>query len=475
MANSTLTRRPARRTSPKRFRRPAAAPTQKPLYVGVDNGRPVRISPDPFAPKQREGGWGAYAESFLRVNGQAFQALDVEPLLRASDAGVDVFLKPGGRAGAVPLRSAQHEQVIGGLVVKPRFGWAGVGRVLSETGWAAAPELIDMPLVPGSGREVPPWVIAGPVLRRLADLLASLKRGYVDAEEVLTRPRGRILWNRYRAESLARGRWHELPCRFPNLTADPNLRRYVKWTLERILRALLEGADEDPMARHLVGEAKRLLLITADVVAASPTRQRLDELARHGGLAGPLLARGIEAIGWIFDERGLGGGRELDGLAWHLQLDRAWEAYVEAITRSEAALTGGTVRVGRLGQTVFPLHWTNPIHRTLGHLVPDIVVQKGTFIHVIDAKYKAHLAELDEHGWRSFADVTRQSHRADLHQVLAYAALFEADHIRATLMYPLRRTTFHALAARGQDRSIAELGYGGRRAELELRGLPFGS
>ncbi|MEZ5330645.1 MAG: hypothetical protein R2991_01030 [Thermoanaerobaculia bacterium] len=229
------------------------------------------------------------------------------------------------------------------------------------------------------------------------------------------------------------------------------------------------------MARYLVAETKRLLLMTADVVATPPTRQGLDELARYSGLAGPVLAKGIEAIGWIFDERGLGGGRELDGLAWQLPLDRAWEAYVEATARSEAVLTGATVRVGRLGQTVFPLHWTSPIHRTLGHLVPDIVVQRGSFVHVIDAKYKAHLAELDERGWRDFADAARERHRADLHQVLAYAALFEAEHIRATLAYPLRRATFEALAARGQDRSVAELGYGGRRAELELRGLPFGS
>ncbi len=260
-----------RSTLPKRPPRSGKAPAQKPLYVATDHGSAVRIRPKDFAPKQRGGGWGSFAESFLRINEQALATLDVHPVLRASEDGVQVRLKPAGRAGAVPLRSPQSERVVGGFVVKPRFGWTGVGNVLHATGWAAAPELIEMPLVPGSGREVPPWVIAGPVLRRLSELLATMRRGYKDAEEILRRPRGRILWNRYRSESLARGRWHQLPCRFPDLAADPYLRRYVRWTLERVYLSLVETGYGDSVARQLASEATRLLELVADVTAMQPS------------------------------------------------------------------------------------------------------------------------------------------------------------------------------------------------------------
>jgi hypothetical protein len=40
--------------------------------------------------------------------------------------------------------------------------------------------------------------------------------------------------------------------------------------------------------------------------------------------------------------------------------------------------------------------------------------------------------------------------------------------------YPLRRSTFEALARRGRDRSVAHLLHGARRVRLELRGVPFG-
>ena len=138
-------------------------------------------------------------------------------------------------------------------------------------------------------------------------------------------------------------------------------------------------------------------------------------------------------------------------------------------------MTGGEVKAGGLGQTVFPLHWSDPSHRTLGHLVPDIVVRRGASIHVIDAKYKAHLAELDEAGWLRFSEEQREAHRADLHQVLAYASLYDADRITATLVYPVRRDTWESLSRRGRDISRAELLRGGRHVTLELRGLPFGA
>ena len=73
------------------------------------------------------------------------------------------------------------------------------------------------------------------------------------------------------------------------------------------------------------------------------------------------------------------------------------------------------------------------------------------------------------------ADDIRESHRADLHQALAYASLFDADEITTTLAYPLRRSTWVALKARGIERSTADVYHGARHITLELWGLPFGA
>ena len=237
---------------------------------------------------------------------------------------------------------------------------------------------------------------------------------------------------------------------------------------------MLSVGAKDLTAQSLIVIADRLLDALRDVLADAPRPGELQRISRGDRLLDVAFRDGLEALGWVADERGLGGGREMDGLAWSLPLEVLWESYVESIIRQEAALTGGRVRSGRKRETVFPLDWSDPSHRSLGHLIPDIVVMHERSVHVVDAKYKAHLAELDEQGWERFTDDKREAHRADLHQALAHASLFSADEVRATLVYPLRRGTFEALQARGRDRSVAELLQGSRRVRLELRGLPFG-
>jgi len=447
----------------------------KPLLVACDHGFPVTVPAHKFAQSQRAGDWGPYAETFLRFNSEVLQALDVQPQIIGGPGGLVVRLAPGGNTGAVPLRSGLTGQVEGGLIIKPRFGWAGVGRVLHETGWHSAPLFLESPLVPGSAREVPPWVLAGPVLARLEALLKSLSPGYREREEVLLQPRGDIVWGKYVRASLARGAWHHVPCRFPDLTADPTLRRHIRWALERIHRSLLAVGVSDLVALSLAAIAVRLIESLGDVVPLMPRKEELDRRVMGYRMLGETLRRGIEAISWIVDERGLGGRSASDGLPWVLHLEKLWEGYVESVYRKEAADSGGEVRVGRLGETVFPLNWSDPTHRTLGHLVPDIVIKKGRAIHLVDAKYKAHLTEVEESGWRQFEDETREAHRADLHQILAYASLYDAEEVIATLVYPLRYPTYAALRERNRDRSHAELFHGGRTVRLELRGLPFGS
>jgi 5-methylcytosine-specific restriction endonuclease McrBC regulatory subunit McrC len=374
----------------------------------------------------------------------------------------------------VPLRSGLTGQVAGGLVIKPRFGWAGVGQILHETGWHASPEFVELPMVPGSAREVPAWVMAGPVLVRLQALLRSLTPGYREAEETLLRPRGHIVWSRYLSGSFAHGAWHHLPCRFPDLATDPLLRRHIRWALERIQRSLLGSGGMDPVVMALVALAVRLIQSLTDVGPMMPRPEELDRYLTGNRLLGDTLRLGIEAIAWIVDERGLGGGNERTGLAWTLPLERLWENYVESVYRRKAARVGGEIKVGRLGETVFPLQWSDPTHRTLGHLVPDIVIRRGGSVQVIDAKYKAHLAEIDDAGWRRLERETREAHRADLHQVLAYASLYEANEVTATLVYPLRASTFTMLREQHRDCAIAQLFHGSRHVRLELRGLPFG-
>lgn len=175
------------KAKPRRRWRTRAAPQQGRLYRADDNGAGVELDPAAFGGSSEEG-WGRAYESFRRLNEAAFAALGVHAQFESTARGPVLTLCPGGNVGAIPLRSGTSGHVVAGYVVRPRFGWSGVGSILSETGWHSAPTILSMPLVPGSGREVPPWVLAGPVIARLRALLEQLRRGFDFKEDT---PRGR--------------------------------------------------------------------------------------------------------------------------------------------------------------------------------------------------------------------------------------------------------------------------------------------
>lgn len=454
----------------------APAPAAQPLLHGVDSGAPLHVPPHVFIVKAgREGGWGTYLDPFVTLNEPALRALNLEPRVVAGRDGARLELMPGLRAGAVPLRSPATGKVAGGVIITPRFGWPGVGQVLRATGWGSGPEFLPFPLVPGSGREVPPWVLAGPVLQRLSDLLQGLRRGYREHEAVRTQPRGQIQWQRYVTQQLPAGKWHQLPCRTSELEYDTRLRQVIRWTLEHLRGDLARTGAHDTLSLWLIERITRLIEHVADVIPRRPTHSEVDGGTGGNAFVSAAVKEGLRAIGWVVDERGLGGGQTSDGLAWSLSLETLWERYVEHIVRGEAARTGGRVRVGRLGETTIPLAWNDPGHRSLGHLVPDIVVQRAGSVEIIDAKYKAHFADLDATRWARFTDEVQASMRADIHQVLAYAAVApEAQMTRATLFYPVRQTMFEALAARGQDRVVARIPVGIGEVRLEMRAAGFG-
>src|SRR5262249_48034714 len=117
MRRSERTRAPRAKPAVAGSRRFALTAAQKPLYSASDHGRRVALRAEDFAPPQRESGWGPFVDSFLRMNDAALLALDVRPEMTSGEKGAVLRLAPGGRAGAIPLRSAQTGQVAGGFVV----------------------------------------------------------------------------------------------------------------------------------------------------------------------------------------------------------------------------------------------------------------------------------------------------------------------------------------------------------------------
>lgn len=350
----------------------AVVASSRPLLKTQDHGEPVSIS------ARAIGATGdRWVEPFLTANQAGLRRLDLAPEIRV-DPQVRVVLTPGARIGAIPLLDPATRKVTAGLLVEPRFRWAALGAVLGSIGFSVEPSLGGAWLVPGSAREVPPWLLAGPVIERIAGLLRHRRRGFVERAEDRTSPRGRVDWTTWATAKVPRGAWTTFPCRFSEPDDDPALLASVRWTLARLTHDLSTMAWSPP-ARYLLGRATELRTIVGTGAARRPPSTPAPPATSAW------VAEALQAMTWVAEERGLGGARSLDGLAWDLSIDAVWEAWVASFTADLARQLGMTASPFRSARR--PLHWHGPA-QSMGALAPDVELRGSDRVVWVDAKYK---------------------------------------------------------------------------------------
>lgn len=272
---------------------------------------------------------------------------------------------------------------------------------------------------------------------------------------------------------MTRGMFHQLPCRFPELGPDLLLLSYLRWGLERIRMSLSVFAPIDVIARQLLEVSDVMLQNLKDTPSKVPDYRSLDQILHGTGIPSTVLREGLEALGWIVDERGLAGLSETDGLSWRLPMYELFERWVECVGRLWAHTFGGSIKTAKSGDARFPIHWQRPGTGSLKELAPDMIVETSNAVLIFDAKYKGHFEELDDLRWRELGESLQAEHRHDFHQILAYAALFDAPRIVSVLVYPMFLKTWLALAERGQTVIRAIFPGKVRQLEVALIGIPL--
>jgi hypothetical protein len=285
-------------------------------------------------------------------------------------------------------------------------------------------------------------------------------------------PRGRIDWPSYARRQIARSRFLSVPCRFPDLQDNQELKAAVRFTLEKQLGSLQGQRTAGLFVFKLMELCQRLLESVWDVAPREPT-----PAAIHGWLQGRLTTasyqQGIQAIEWAAQDRGLAGLSDLQGLPWSMSMDEFFEAWAETILSAVARNIGGVLSAGRQRQTVTPLSWNPPYRGSQKSLVPDLVLEREGHTIIVDAKYKEHWEEMQQHRWTNLDEDLRARHREDLLQVLAYANLSTKPRTTVCLLYPCLEATWDSLRKRNLLFNRASLGVGTRRIDLVLTALPM--
>lgn len=345
--------------------------------------------------------------------------------------------------------------------------------MLGDMGWRVTPSPLAMPMLPRSERKIPPWVLSAMILLRIEMLLHQMERRFEMVEENRSAPRGSVDWNRYAAQEMSRAQFTSVPCRFPDLRDDQDLKAAIRFALNKQLAGLESQRTAGVFVLKLMALCQSLLERVRDVAPREPSARQFDSWLR-GPLRTDAFRKGLQAIEWTADDRGLAGLSDLQGLPWVMAMEEFFEAWVEAVLVAVARRIGGALKTGRQHQTVAPISWQPSYLGSQKSLIPDLVLERGDVTYIVDAKYKEHWEELNDSGWRNVEDELRERHRADLLQVLAYANLAKTTNVVACLAYPCSKATWTSLKERGRLFHRASVPAGERRLDLLLTALPMG-
>ncbi|MEO8051753.1 MAG: hypothetical protein ABI833_15145 [Acidobacteriota bacterium] len=410
-------------------------------------------------------------EQFIVQNRALMSLLDVRVDRDFDGRDVRLLIQSGNAVGAMPLISPTTARPDYGLVVQPRFPWAGIGPMLAEMGWRISPTPLRLPLLLRSERRVPVWVLSFMILVRLKALLDSLDRRFELTNETLRAPRGTVHWGDYARRSMPTANFLSIPCTFPDLRDDRLLKGAVRHAVERQLRALETQKEHGAFVHRLIEFGQRLLLRVQTMPVYTPSSMVLASWLQRPFRTQPFI-NGLQAIEWTIEERGLAGLSDREGIPWKMPMDQFFEAWVETIFRVVARRTGGQMKVGRKRETIHPINWEPPYLGSQKTLVPDVWLEFDSTTIIVDAKYKRHWEEL-RNPWSTVEEALREQHRADLLQVLAYANLARTSKVIACLAYPCSAQNWASLRERGRLIHRAELTIGSRSLHLWLTALPM--
>jgi 5-methylcytosine-specific restriction endonuclease McrBC regulatory subunit McrC len=310
------------------------------------------------------------------------------------------------------------------------------------------------------------------VLVRMNALLDTLDRRFEVVAEDRAAPRGRIDWASYATTRLPRARVLAIPCSFPDLRDDRQLKGAVRFAVEKQIRSLETQVEHGAFVHRLLALGRQVLRRVQSIPVHIPSRGTVDAWLQRPMRAQHFLD-GIQGIQWTAEDRGLAGVSDLDGIPWRMPMDEFFEAWVETVLAQVAQKTGGRLCAGRKRETVHAVNWQPPFTGSQRALVPDFTIEYNDLTLIVDAKYKRHLEELQQHSWTRVEAELREQHRHDLLQVLAYANLATTPNVIACLAYPCSATSWESLQERGRLHHYAEIAVGSRTIRLWLTAVPM--
>ena len=390
-------------------------------------------------------------QRFILLNKRVFSFLGIETELSGTGSDLSLKFRSSNFIGSVPVRMPYDGIAHKDFQVTPRFDssnniYSNLTQLLSKLNYSISPEFID------SEKLTQPLLLRPPMYYEAAKYIdifeRSCKVNWVKFEVVQAEhrfPKSSTNWSKYAQAS------SDPRKALRYISSDSILsKNHREW---QELKYVFEKACSIILQPHVPGSIRYKFLDQMDSLkrkTASITPQQTNYIAIRA--SDPFYIKEVKQQANILLQNSF----TFSVAAWRMDMAQLFERYVQYITTMAAKGRNASVKVNSRirGRGNMP-QWG------LRYLEPDLLIKMNDKIIMADAKYKAH-----NYAFHTKSDVLKESHRSDLHQILAYCSFSPEKDKTGILFYPSNDTRIRKIQYTEQLCGISN--------KILLCGLPFG-
>lgn len=363
---------------------------------------------------------GQYLHKFIEYNSILFKFLDVQPFISGSDQNTYLVFRSSSFIGTIPLRASDTGKQIGDFVVTPRFSghdrFEDYIEILNLLGTEISPEVIDsLPLTSGRNFRPPLYLEAVKFITTLESLISSSWRKFDTVEKTSLLPSGQINWNNYVKNSYRSENTLKFPVKKNILSEFHKEYSQIRFVFDVCKKELLSSNTPFKIKNEV---KSKLNFIEEKLYYHKPKATNYISIKfSDTPIVKMCKSQANNILSFNF----------VNSTAWRVDFSDVFEKFIQHIFKEVAKETGGKL----FANYKFSSKTYNRYTWELNHLEPDAIFQKDYLLIFIDAKYKSNL-----YNKFNTSELLKDTHRHDLHQILAYTSFSQTDFKYGFLCYP---------------------------------------
>lgn len=284
-------------------------------------------------------------------------------------------------------------------------------------------------------------------LKAYFNYLKNPSTTFLSEHVVIEEFKGAINWEKY-STNLLKQEANKIPTRVTKRSSLSDTYKEINYVFELVKNQMVPQI-KDPLARNQIRNL--ITVVKFNIQDCTPKRVHHFQINYKDSITTKAIK---EAANKVLQ-------RNNSSMAWRLDLAKLFELFVSQIFRTVLSSYGAATQFnpkfqkGKIEGNI-SYKWVQ------NHLEPDFVGVLNEHVIIVDAKFKNHLS----YGHKP-NEVHKETHRADLHQILAYASFFKKKKVIPILCYPSKKFEFFQIPY------TTPYSFGGIENKVTIIGMPF--